>query len=200
MMEKYDELKNVSAEPGKVVFRLDHRFQLITEVQSFTIVSHNPDRSLKVFTSVASEFYSIITKILELKEFTRIGLRFTYRQDFPNRREATEAILGTKLIRVPEGKYFGLKSDPLMADYGIRWEENARGFHFRLRVDSREYNFEPPFGWEGVPSEKVEKHSVACDCDFFTTTLTGVSQFSLVDWIDQSLHMMNRDTSHFLGA
>ena len=37
MMEKYDELKYVSAEPGKVVFRLDYRFQLITELQSFTI-------------------------------------------------------------------------------------------------------------------------------------------------------------------
>ncbi|MEP6535373.1 MAG: hypothetical protein ABJF23_08665 [Bryobacteraceae bacterium] len=200
MNKKHDGLRNVSAEPGKVVWNLNTDFQLITENKSFTILAHTPDRALKSFLVIASEFHAAVTTILEIKDFTRVGLRITYRRDYPDLQAATDALLATNMIRVPEGKYFSLSSSPKLADVSLRWEEKARGVHFRLRAEGREFNFEPPFGWEGTPAARVEKLSLACDCDFFTTIVTTVSQFSLVDWINQSLHMMNRDISFFLGA
>ena len=47
-----------------------------------------------------------MTHELQVEEYSRVGLRFTYFLRFPEKQTASAALLTTGLLRLPTGKHF----------------------------------------------------------------------------------------------
>lgn len=68
---------------------------------------------LKGIPAVAADFTEIVSSILELSEFTRVGLRMIYWKVFPTNEDAAAEVLKFGFLKIPEGRHFGVSGLPL---------------------------------------------------------------------------------------
>jgi hypothetical protein len=206
MLSKNPRLTFVQGEPNKTAFSLDNKYLFSTYLESASSTphtnilgtAHNPHRSLKEFSDLLKVFIDIVQERLMIDEYTRIGLRLIYYKSYPDKEAASQALLSTNLVSVPEGAYFGIKGSPTLPEYSIRWEEGKRGVSIRFRVESFKYELTPPLEWQDIEPVSKQHNRLAYDLDYYTIGTVAPGQFNVIEWISQGLHMVNRDTDKFL--
>ena len=195
----YPNIKVASAEPNKIVMR-DGPVDLTVEPNRVGVQLF--DRTgLKDLPATTAKIANSIFAILEVPEFTRIGLREIYWKVFPTKAEASAEVLKFGLLRLPEGKHFGVAGPPISPEIHFQREEGSKGFGVRIKAETVEFKVEFPYVWHKVAESIAEiRETLSFDIDCFVQGTILRSQISIEDWITQTLHVIRRDTDAFLGG
>ncbi|MBZ5625245.1 MAG: hypothetical protein LAQ69_42075 [Acidobacteriia bacterium] len=188
-----------NAAPNKIVMK-DGPVELNVEPDRVGIQLFDREL-LKGIPAVAAEFTQMVSSILELSEFTRVGLRMIYRKVFPTKGGAAAEIMKFGFLRIPEDRYFGVAGLPLYPEITFRKEEGSKGFSIRIKAEAIEYKLELPYFWHKVAKSVSEVHeTVTFDLDSYVQGTILLSQIAFEDWITQTLHVIRRDANGFLGG
>lgn len=204
-IEKKPNLKIVEASPGKTVFTLGSKYSFAISLNtletdgytSIAATANEPHASLKDLSELAEVFVEIVVRELEISEYKRIGLRSIFHKNFSTLRVASEALLSTRLISVPEGPHFGIEGSATLPQYLIKWEDDKRGAMVHLTAEKRSIEFNPPPDWEGVAPFKKNINRLVADFDYYTIASVAVGQFRATDWLNNALHLIKRDSGKF---
>jgi hypothetical protein len=188
-----------NAQPNKIVMR-DGPIELTMEPNHVIVQLVDRER-LKAIPAVAAEVTQMVSSILELSEFTRVGLRMIYRKVFPTREAAAAEVMKFGLLKIPEDRHFGVAGLPLNPEIAFRREEGSKGFSIRIKAEGIEYKFELPLIWHNIAKPFSEVHeSLTFDIDSYVKGTILPSQIAFEDWITQTLHVIRRDANGFLGV
>ncbi len=197
---KHPGIKLIKGEPNQTAFRIQDRFELRVALGQFNVNGYNPGTAADEFISLADDFSSTVVRQVGIETFTRVGLRPIFIKEYPTREAASAPLLSLGLLRLPEGPCFGIAGEPILPIYGLRWESDMKGCVINISVVEREYEFEPPFAWEGVEPKKVKKTALNIDVDYYTVAAVEVSRLGFAEWIKQALHVVRRDANRFLES
>jgi hypothetical protein len=188
-----------TAEPGKILMR---EGPIDLTVEPFRVnVQLFDEETLKDFPMVAAKFTQAVASIFEVTEFTRVGLREIHWKTFPTKEEAAGELLKFGLLKIPEGKHFGVSGSPINPEISFRIEEAHKGFSIRLKAESVEYKLPLPYLWRNVAKPISEvRQMLSVDIDSFAQGTILPSQISFEDWITQTRHVIRRDANGFLGS
>jgi hypothetical protein len=191
-------LKLLYAAPDRSAFRIGAEYELAVELEAIRLIAYSPDLSLERQSEVARDFVGLVSEILELSTLSRVGLRFFFFQEFPDRASAMAELLKTQVLHVPEGRHFGSDGDPVSYECAIGWEVKALGVRVRVGYQHREFKMEVPLELSAVKPKDFAYHGLAFDVDFYTTASIVLGQLGVQDWISQNVHALRRDMDSFL--
>lgn len=193
--------KLVSAEPGKVVFRKG-RLEAAFELTQARVIQHHPEGALERFADDADQLVALVSTILEVASFTRIGFRAVAFRKTESLAAAANKLLGTGLIRVPVGRSFDAEptAGASFAEYGVRLQSRARATTIRLRSDERRLEIEAPAGLKAFDSKVEETFGLILDVDQFTLAPMEPAQLLTREWVKGALHLYRRDVANFLAG
>jgi len=196
------ELKPSHVEPSKVIFetKTDHEVQLTLEPKRLIVIAVRPDKKLLEFSKLVDQFAEIAADATAISTYTRLGLRVSFWKEYADRESAAEALLTTGSLNIPEGPHFGLSAPIVDPEIAIRREDGKHGFLLRLKAETVTFDFQVPFGLAHFAKrEPITIHRVHLDVDCYTQAPVERSQLYISDWIDQTLHVMKRDSQKFFG-
>lgn|GEM_PF-1316387 len=193
-------LKIGTAQPNVSTFSLDERYQLSVALDKSHIGDTAPISSLKDFTEKTKDFVKVISQSLEIEYFTRVGFRTVFVKVFPDKQQAVDAMISTKLITIPDGVHFGIQGKVLLPKYGLRWEGESVGVTISIEVRDRKIDFDPPAAVEELTSIHHELHELVYDIDYFTLGIVSTGQLDVMEWLSQAYHLVKRDSKNFLGV
>lgn len=188
-----------TAEPGITTFHLRRDYEFATKLDRMHVIANIYSVKNDEFISVSGAFLSIIQHHLSLVEYTRLGMRMIYFLEMAEESEAAKRLIGTGLIKAPEGTQFNIQGQPLSPEYAIRWEDESLGLHARISAITRRTDLNPPFSVPEIEPATYEKSGIQYDIDYYTKQTTTVSQLRVRDWIENAQRIIRRDSSVFLG-
>lgn len=198
--DTWHDLKPFKVEPNVVVFKLLDQYQISVELDKASIIDLKPSSSLKDFIEIADTFVKLIIKPLSIKDFTRIGFRPIFVKSFPDKDLAAKALLSTKMIFEPKGRHFNIEGKVRLPRFGIVLETDSTGVRIALEARDRKIDFDALPGVEELKSLHMEKHELVYDVDYYTLAKVSVGQLDMKEWINQSYHLIKRDSRDFLGG
>ena len=188
-----------NAVPNKINMR-DGAVDLTVEPNRVIVQLFDRER-LKDIPTIAGDFTAMVSSILELPEFTRIGLRMIYWKVLPTKVAAAAEVMKFGLLKIPEGRHFGVEGLALNPEISFRKEEGSKGFSVRIKAEGVEYNLELPYIWHKVAKSVSEvRETLSVDIDSYLQGTILPSQIAFADWITQTLHVVRRDASGLLGG
>ena len=198
--EKWPGLELVRAQPDSTLFKLGPDQEMVVELAASRLICHRPELPLEELADTSNSFLGIVTRQLGVKTLSRVGLRLLFHWDFPNRESAGSAVLGTGIIALPEGRFFGTEGAPVVADYGLTWETKGVGVRVWVGHQRREYKLEAPPQLTGLESKEFKSDGVAFDIDFYTVAMIETGQLGVREWIEQHVRALKRDADGFLAG
>jgi hypothetical protein len=197
MKMEWPKLEARNIEPSRGAFVEEGKKEFHVELDKSHVVMLYPQNTLRDFIDIVKLFLPLISKQLEINEFTRLGLRLIYKKEFTSIDDAIDVLLKGKVLSLPTGKQFGIDGQFKHPEYAIRYEGKTQGVIIRVKSESIKYEFNPPFG---MPFEalKDEKHFNTFDIDFYSTAIITRGQLNIEEWINQALHMIKRDYKPYL--
>jgi len=123
----WPKLKPEKIEPSIAAFTLEPNFRLSVNLDKTFIADANPSSSLDNFIDMAHEFVTSAIQSLEITSLNRVGLRLIYEKTFPDKFEAANRLLSTKMMFTPEGRHFNIEGKYLFPRYSLLWEGAATG-------------------------------------------------------------------------
>jgi len=189
----------VNAQPNNVAMR-EGAFELTWEPNRAGIQLFD-SRELKRAPRLFAEFGQAIVSALQLRDLKRVGLRMIHGKTFPDKKAAAAAMLGCGLLSIPAGKHFGVSGEPLFPELSFRKEEGSKGYSVRLKAESLDYKLDLPYVWHKIAKSISEtREQVTFDVDCYVEGTILLSQLSFEEWLTQTMHVIRRDYSPFLGA
>ncbi len=117
-----------------------------------------------------------------------------------DRETAAEALLQTALLRLPPEPVFGLSAPYVEPEISIRKEDGKNGFSLRLKAETIKFELKPSFGLAKFAKPKsILTHRVHLDVDSYIQAPIEASKLYFSDWINQTLHVIKRDSRKFFG-
>jgi len=199
-INKWPNLKIVDANPAKQLFKLNDTYELNVELSKAHFSDTKPSSSLKNFIEFSESFLNLVTQTLNISEFTRLGFRLIYINDFPDKISAANSMLDTKMIKIPEGKHFNITGKVLLPVYSLRWEGESKGVKVVFRAQDKKIGFEAPLGFNEVPSMHLEKYELVYDIDYYTLAPIVKGQLKISEWLSEAYHLVKRDSKVFMGG
>jgi hypothetical protein len=198
--EKWPGLEVLRAQPDITVFRVGLNQQMAVELAAARIIVHRPELPLTEFTEASKSFLEIVTRQLGLITLSRVGLRLVFYRAFPNRDSAGSAFLGTGLISLPEGRFFGTEGAPVVGECGLTWETKGVGVRASVGYQHREFKVEAGPDLPEAASKEFKSDGIVFDIDFYTIATIEVGQLGVGEWVEQHVRALKRDTDGFLGG
>jgi hypothetical protein len=196
-MEHWPGLQPINVMPGNIGFQIPRKFVFSAETIRSSITFFSPDAS----TAVAEEsefFFLTITKHIQISLIERLGLRFQCFKEVSNRALSAPLLLGTGLLKLPEERVFGAEGDPVAAEVLVTFEGKGLGGTFKLASQSRQINLELPPEFPVPENTKFKMDGLLLDVDLFTPKPIPISMVGVKEWIEQAMHVFNRDVPKFL--
>jgi hypothetical protein len=192
------------ADPAKLSFSLGDEMTLEVELEKTVINDYAPDTSLDSLGQVGDLLAPLLSEVLEVTLYERIGARIHYFQPFSSREEAVDQFVEANLIKIPdpEGPHFEADGGITEASYKQRFEGDRRGATIRLQTVSRkvEASLPPQFQWSDLDRHLAsEKHGILFDIDVYTVAPVEPDQLDFAEWTDDVLRIIRRDCAPFLG-
>jgi hypothetical protein len=195
----WPDLELAEAAPAKVTYRRASS-EIVVELDKARVITHFPSVDLKDHIAIVKPFVESIQTFLQLREYTRIGLRLIYTKEFSNVRDATAAMLTLNKIETPSEKFFGLEGQPKQVELVARWENEKIGAVVRLQSETQKLEVLPPPAMKrNVEEVRKETHTFKYDVDYYTVASVNVAQWRVEDWINTVHHALKRDSHLFLG-
>lgn len=192
------------ANPSKLSFSLGEDMTLEVELEKTVINNYQPDASLTSVGKVGDLVAPLLSSILEVNLYERVGARIHFFHPFSSIEEAVDQFVEADLVNVPdsEGPHFGAEGGLEQVSYKQRFEGDRRGATVRMQTVSRrvEASLPPHFQWSDLDRQLVsEKHGILFDIDIYTVAPVEHDQLSLAEWTDDALRIIRRDCAPFLG-
>jgi hypothetical protein len=193
----YTNFRVVNATPNQTLFQADEgAFAL--ELSQSRFSTTNPDPSLEKFATNCKRFFDAVTILLDIRVFTRVGLRVVFRKDFKEIDEAKAALHSLKLVNLKAEERFGAASQP--NEVLLRWEGAQLGAMLRLKAESGKIDLVLP---PELEAEKPEIHKsfngLFLDIDYYTVAPVERSQFEASAWIPRSVRTIRKNIDTIFG-
>jgi hypothetical protein len=197
MKSAFTDLKVTSAAPNQTTGRCkEGAFALELAASRFS--AENPDSKLEAFGVRCKNFFEIVIDSLELKVFTRIGLRVLYRADTTDLDKARKKLNELELVNRPSELRYEASEEP--EELILRWQNDEVGTMLRLKAEKGTVDVVLP------PELEMEKSSISksyvglvLDVDTYTVAPVERSQWDASSWIQQSIRIVRRDTNKILA-
>jgi hypothetical protein len=196
---KWPKLTILNIAPSVNKFRIEDKYDLSVEINKSHIMNIKPSNNLDSFIEDAKVFLTEVLEELNVTHLTRIGLRLIYEKKYPDKKAASEAMLLTKLLKIPEGRYFAIDGISLLPKYSIAIEGESKGVRISLSAQEKTIDFDSPPGINELPSLHLTKSELIYDIDYYTIATTSVGQFNIKEWLTQAYHIVRRDSKSFLS-
>jgi hypothetical protein len=189
--------KVVTAAPTQTIFQADEgSFSL--EVSQCRFSTNRPDASLEKFAGHCKAFFDSVTIHLDIRVFTRVGLRILFRKDFKDLDEAKASLNGLKLVNLPAEERFGASLEP--EEIFCRWEGKQVGAMLRLKAETGKIDIILP---PELEAEKSEIHKsfngLVLDVDYYTVAPVERSQLDTSAWILRSIRTIKKNIDTIFG-
>jgi hypothetical protein len=197
------DLKRQHVEPSKVVFSSQNRqeLELTAELGRLGVVEHRPDKKLQRFSEIVTKFSDLASSVLELTQYSRVGLRLIFDKQFPTQEAAAESLMSTEIIKASSTVQFGISSPLVQPECSFRREDGKNGFSVRLKAETVKFEFTPAPGWsEFADTISQVKHRVLLDIDCYLQAPVPVERMRFMDWIAQTFHIIKRDGAALIGG
>lgn len=194
----------IVATPDNITLKLEDRYTLAMALKtsgvaeehtSFAVTDEKPKASLSGFIECVGRCLDVACDILEITEFTRIGLRLMFMKEYPDMSKASDAIFRTGLMKFPSTNLFGIDGKPASPTYILKWESEKNGTMIHLAAETRKIQFTPPAEMVGVDAFKREYSRLLYDFDYYTKATVSRGQLQVADWINSALHLARRDST-----
>jgi hypothetical protein len=193
-------IKLTESIPTKIAGTIDRRFQVSVELEKVLVIAFPPPSTLDDYMALCRNLLSAAVDILEIKVFSRIGLRTIYQRNFRSSEEAAVALLSTGIMKAPEGKHFGIEGPPKLPHYAIRLDGDNLGIQVNFRAQERKIRIDVPMGETALESVEKDIFELNYDLDYYTIGTVDVGQFRASDWIPNAVRVIRRDSKVFLGG
>lgn len=193
----YTDCNVLSATPNQTFFQAkEGSFAL--ELGQCRFSTTKPDSSLEKFAEHCKGFFDSVTRNLDVKVFTRIGLRTLLRKDFEALDQAKAALTSLKLVSLQPTERYGVASEP--REIIFRWESDQLGVMLRLKAESGKIDVVLP---PELEAEKAEIHKsfngLVLDVDYYTVAPVDRTQWDATAWIQRSIRTIKKETDAILG-
>lgn len=169
------------------------------EVNASRFNTNQPDNKLEQFASSCRHFFDVVGRNLDVKVFTRIGLRTIFRKDYSTLDDAKAAFTALNLVPLEKTMRFGAATEPLELLW--RWEGNDVGATWRLKAESGKIDLILPPELEAeVPEVHKVTNGLILDVDYYTLAPVDRSQWNPVEWIPHAVRIVKRDSDTLLGS
>ncbi|SRR6266404_4084967 len=146
-------------------------------------ISQDYPASLETFKGVASAMCDAVREYLELRSYTRIGVRYILTYPLSSAEDARDFFLKLGLIAVPAERLQRFtKGKTEEQQVMIRFEDEDRGYAFRLSHTPREFSVKISRPID-VRTDKFKKNVIIFDVDCFTKKNVEAPAFSAPDFI-----------------
>ncbi len=160
--------------------------------------TNKPDASLEAFAAHCKTFFDSVVTNLDVKVFTRVGLRILFRKDFKDLDEAKAALNSLKLVNLQSTERFGAAPEP--QEISLRWEGDQLGATLRLKAESGKIDIVLP---PELESEKPEIHKsfngLILDVDYYTVAPVERSQWDAPTWILRAVRTVKKNVDSIFG-
>lgn len=199
--KRWPTIENQEAQPGQILFIHPEKFKFETRLERCSIAAYSPNRTLSTFTEYADEFISLVIETLEIIEFTRIGFRIIFHQEYDSREESTASVAELRAINASPGPHFSKDERPVEINYLYRLEGEVTGTTVRVKSVRKNLDVAIPFDISFMGAESISKsmHLVEIDIDFYTVQSAAVSQIDVREWISDAYHEIKRGAKSLLG-
>jgi hypothetical protein len=168
------------------------------ELTQCRFTSQKPDGKLEIFAAHGKRFFDSVLYNLDIRLFTRIGLRIFLRKDFKELDDAKAAFASLNLVNLRPAERFGAASEP--HEILLRWEGAQIGTMVRLKAETGKIDVILP---PEIQPEKPEIHKsiigLVLDVDYYTVAPVERSQWDASSWIPQSLRTIRKNTDSIFG-
>jgi hypothetical protein len=190
------ELKVINATPVQTTFQFKDGSGAIELGQS-RLHDSNPDTSLEKFGRQCKVYFDVVLNALDVKVFTRVGLRIFWRKKFDNMEKVREALNGLKLSNVG-GKRFGVAEQ--LDELFFRWEGEQTGALLRLKAEMGKIDVVLPPELE-VPNHEIHSqvNTLLLDVDYYTVAPVELAQWDALAWIPQSARIVRKEIDSILS-
>jgi hypothetical protein len=199
--DKWSDIKPVEAAPNSSRFVVGNEAELGVLLEKAHVIWPGKRVDQKKFYEYSSFIFDAVKSDLGVGRFTRIGLRQIFAKKFKSAEDASNAVLGSGLLKAPSIPMFGIEGILRNAEMGFRYESDSLGWHAKLASRSRKFNVDPPLGEEDdIPKVDAEYFEVVLDIDCYTLASTSVGKFKAEEWITQTQRLVRRDSIALLGG
>jgi hypothetical protein len=191
----YTDCNVLSAAPNQTFFQAkEGAFAL--ELAQCRFSTFTPDGAMEKFAAHCKGFFDSVARNLDVRAFTRVGLRMFFRKDFKDLAEAKAVLTSLKLVNLPSVERFGAASEPV--EIFLRWESTELGAMLRFKAESGKIDIVlPP---ELKESEvHTSYNGLVLDVDYYTVAPVERSQWDAGAWIPRSLRTIKKDIDAILG-
>lgn len=196
----WGELAQDEIKPNSQTFRVGDQFELKVALTSASIIEHRPRTGLDEFVAAVDSFTSIVTKVLDVVTYERLGFRIFYRWECGDLQTGSEEVFKAKLITTPELPLFNVKEQPTQPELKLHWDGEKFGASIRLKVEAEKLQFLPPaVHADLLKSQTSEAVYVSYDVDYYTRAPVSIDSIRIKDFIEQSYHVVKRDSKKVLG-
>lgn len=193
----YTNCNILSATPNQTIFQADEGAGAL-ELSQSRFSTNKPDASLEKFASHCKAFFDSVTIHLDVRVFTRVGLRILFRKDFKDLDEAKAALTSLNLVNLRAEERFGAALEP--HEVFLRWEGAQVGAMLRLKAESGKIDIILP---PELEAEKSEIHKsfngLILDVDYYTVAPVERSQLDASAWILRSVRTIRKNLDTIFG-
>jgi hypothetical protein len=190
-------LNVINASPNQTVLQAEEG-SFVLELTQSRFTSQKPDSNLETFGAHAKRFFTSILYSLDVKVFTRVGLRVFFRKEFKDLAEAKAAFARLKLVDLKPMERFGAASEP--HEILLRWEGDQIGTTLRLKAETGKIDVILP---PEIQPERPEIHKsingLILDVDYYTVAPVERSQWDASAWIPQSIRTIRKGSDSIFG-
>jgi len=197
--DSFTDLRVVDANPTQSAALADEgRFGL--EVGQCRFTTDKPDTRLEGFAAHCKRFFDVVADCLEVRMFTRVGLRVFFRRDCRDLEESRKMLNSLQLLNLPSTVRFGAsaEADEVM----VRWEGSQVGALLRLKAESGKIDVILPPELEleqaSAPLHKAI-NGVVLDVDYYTVAPVERAQWDATAWIPQAIRSVKKEAESILS-
>ncbi len=197
LRDSFTNLNVASPGPNQTLFVADEgSFGL--EIAKSHFIADTPNPKLEVFGAQCATYFDVVVDHLEIKVFTRIGLRTVWRKDFNAEEEATAALKSLELLNLKAGPRFGVTDGPTEAF--VRWQDKEFGVAMRLLAGTHEVDLQLPLELTEAAESKIHKKIInfTLDVDYYTVAPVDRDQWAPVEWMPQKIRLVRKELDKIL--
>lgn len=184
-------------EPNMQSFRFNDVYEFRVEIDKAFMIAYYS--KVKDVIHDQEIFIELVTNVLGIKYFNRVGARFFFEKECKDEFEVYEKFKSIDIVKIPKAKFFNIDGDPLPLEFSFKKENDDVGFRVLFKSASKKFTIEKPIAVPEFNFEDVNKNLLLYDIDYFTKKITNPGQLKISEWVRQIYHIIKRDSGIILG-
>jgi hypothetical protein len=197
LKENLTHLRTESAAPAQSQVVSDEG-TVVLNLGSLSFMTFTPETSLEKFAAHCKLIFDYATDRLEVRMYTRIGLRLVFIKSYKTIDEARAALNAIPIARASAGQRF--KLGPEVSEWLARWESKDLGATVRLKAETGKVDaaLHPELGFDSLSIHREYNHLIV-DADYYTVSLVAKEQWDAQKWITISGRMIRKELEEVLS-